>query len=855
MNSRFLLLLLAPLAVASCGSREPSIRNVLLISIDTLRADYLSSYGFPRPTTPHIDAIARQGVLFQNVLSPVPITLPAHSSMLTGTLPPHHGVHDNLNNRLADSNVTLAELLKGEGLLTGAIISSFVLDSRFNLRQGFDIYNDRFETVHKIHDLSERKGDETTRLARAFLEDHRGERFFLFLHYYDPHDGYEPPEPFASRFVDDHYAGEVAFADDCVGQVIDKLEELGLSDSTLLVITGDHGEMLGEHGELTHSYFVYQSALNVPLIFRVPGGKPRRVEHRVSLIDIMPTIASLLGIEAPKQVQGQDLSPWLNGGSAPAGDRLFYAESFTPTRYYGANSLLALVSKRWKYIETTRPELYDLGKDPQETANLLEQEPREAKALQSQLKRVLEARTQEAASGSQMALDEESRRRIESLGYFGGSHAGGELDFDRSKEDPKDLIEFYRSDQKLAELIRDKKHDEARVLCETMLRERPRFLEGHLQMARIAVAQGDSARALEFTSRAVKLGPDDAQAHLDFAAVLASRGKLDEAIAHYRRGLDLRPSATEARTGLARALVQRGRFDEAAIFLEEALAAQPESVEATVQLGFALASQGNLDGAIESYRRALALDPGSAEAHSYLGAALASRGNLDEAIDHFEKALQAEPDLAEVHDWLGVARRKQGRIEEAARHFREALRLAPRLASAHNNLGNLLGSQGKLPEAMREFREAIAADPQYGEAHNSLGLALRMTGEREEALAHFRAALAQKPDWPEPMNEIAWIVATRPDGTERDRKQAVRLAERAAELTGNREPVILDTLAAAYAASGDFERAAETAQKAVTLAAAHGSEGLASEIAKRLELYRQKKSFREPARMRGTGLQ
>ena len=319
---------------------EPQIKNVLLISIDTLRADYLSSYGFEPETTPHIDALAREGVLFKRVVSPVPQTLPAHSSMLTGTIPPYHGMHDNLGYQLSNSNVTLAEMLKDEGFTTGAIISSFVLDKKFNLSQGFDTYNDRFEEEHKILHLSERKGDEATRFATAWLEEHRKERFFLFLHYYDPHDGYDPPEPFASRFADDLYAGEVAFVDHCVGEVIRKIKDLKLFDSTLIVITSDHGEMLGEHGELTHQYFIYQSALRVPLIFKVPGRtEPREVESLVGLIDIVPTIAGLLGIDVPEQVQGEDLSPWLNGGNHPAEPRRFYAESVTPERYYDAAPL------------------------------------------------------------------------------------------------------------------------------------------------------------------------------------------------------------------------------------------------------------------------------------------------------------------------------------------------------------------------------------------------------------------------------------------------------------------------------------------------------------------------------------
>ena len=219
----FLVLLLVCSGLLTCSRSRPAVRNVLLISIDTLRADHLSAYGFPRPTTPNIDAVAREGVLFKNVRTPVPMTLPAHVSMFTGTLPPTHGLRDNLQNRLPEGSLTLAEMLKARGFTTGAIVSSFVLDRRFGLGQGFDRYDDRFQAVHKIGDLAERKGDEAARQARAWLDAHKDRPFFLFLHFYDPHDPYEPPEPFASQWKDHPYDGEVAFVDDCVGQVLQKL--------------------------------------------------------------------------------------------------------------------------------------------------------------------------------------------------------------------------------------------------------------------------------------------------------------------------------------------------------------------------------------------------------------------------------------------------------------------------------------------------------------------------------------------------------------------------------------------------------------------------------------------------------
>src|SRR5260221_63771 len=274
----FCLVLLGSALLPPSSRPRPAIRNVLLISIDTLRADRVSAYGFPRPTTPNIDAVAREGVLFRNVHTPVPMTLPAHVSMLTGTLPPTHGLRDNLVRRLPEGSMTIAEMLKAKGFTTGAVVSSFVLDRRFGTSQGFDSYDDRFQAVHKIGDLSERKGDEAARVATQWLDQHKGRPFFFFLHFYDPHEPYEPPEPFASEWKGHPYEGEVAFADHGVGLVIEKLRELGLYDSTLIVITGDHGEMLGEHGELNHGFFIYEGALRVPLVVRVPHaeGWPRQ---------------------------------------------------------------------------------------------------------------------------------------------------------------------------------------------------------------------------------------------------------------------------------------------------------------------------------------------------------------------------------------------------------------------------------------------------------------------------------------------------------------------------------------------------------------------------------------------------
>lgn len=875
-----LFLVLGPGLLLSCSGPRPAIRNVLLISIDTLRADRVSAYGFPRPTTPNIDAVAREGVLFENVHTPVPMTLPAHVSMLTGTLPPTHGLRDNLQNRLPEGSLTLAEMLKARGFVTGAIVSTFVLDRRFGVSQGFDSYDDRFIAVHKIGDISERKGDEATRLAGDWLDGHKDRPFFLFVHLYDPHDPYEPPEPFASQWKGSPYEGEVAFADHCAGQILEKLRQLGLYDETLIVIAGDHGEMLGEHGELNHGFFIYEGALRVPLIVRVPRARAsRQVDLPVSLIDIVPTVLSQVGAPLPKEVQGVDLSPWLAGQGAGARARPLYAETVTPTHYYGANSLLGVIADGWKYIETTRPELYDLRTDPAEAVNLLDREPQRADALGRTLVSILAAAGRAPGPAPEpAALDEASRQRLAALGYLGRSGDTSSNGFDRSKEDPKDLIGFFRKDQRLNKLVEDKDYAEARALCEDMLRQRPGFADCHLQMSKIAFAAGDVEAAFTAARKAVAVGPQNERAHVQLAGLLRQRGDLDGAIAHYRRALEIQPDAPETRTSLGRALAEKGELAEAAGLLGAAATAQPESAEAATQLGFVLAKQGKLDEAVLSYRRALALDPASAEAHAYLGSALASKAQWDEAITHFEQALEGRPENAELHDWLGVALREKGRSDEALGHFREAVRLAPglaiahfnlgralkqqgkleeavaqyrralaidpRLAAAHNSLGSILGSQGRLAEAAGHFREAVRIEPGDAEAHNNLGLALRMLGKDEEAIQHLRAALKLRGDWPAPMSELAWILATAADPKLRDPAEARRLAERAATQTSHGDPAVLDALAAAYAASGDWDRATATATTAVALAAKR-SPPMAEEIGQRLALYRNREPYRE----------
>jgi len=780
----------------------PKVCNILLISIDTCRADHLSCYGYGHRTTPTIDAIAQEGVLFSNVLSPVPLTLPSHSSMLTGTIPPYHGAHLNFDYQLGESAKTLAEILKGHGFTTGAVVSAFVLDSQFGLGQGFDTYHDRFGADLDRTGHEERKADETNRHAMSWLAEHGHVPFFLFLHYFDPHDPYEPPEPFASRFPGNPYAGEIAYTDHCIGQVIGKLKELGLYDSTLIVITADHGEMLG--------YFIYEAAVKVPLIFKLPGQRhPRRIEELVGLIDIVPTVCGLLGIEPGSDLQGMDLSGCVRDGTRPEQGRDLYCESLTATSY-DASSLLGVVTDRWKYIQTTRPELYDLARDPGESKNLVVVEAHRASDMRARLKEMLAKQLREG-SDSRLELDEKDRQRLESLGYVGGGSPSGAFAFDASKDDPKDLVDFHKSALKLIRLHSEKRYAEARSLCEQMLQQRPAFVEGYKLGGAIAREMGDHAEANLHFRRALELKPDDASMHNDLGLVLRSQNKPDEAISHFRRALEIRPDLLNAHCNLGNALLAQGKADEAMVHQQRALQIDPDFIEARYNLGNTLLAQDKADEAIASYQQVLQMSPGFTEARYNLGIALGSQGKMTEAIRCYQQVLQATPNDARVHCSLGIAMSEIGHFDEGIDHFRQALRLRPDDVESPYNLA----------------------------------LALEAQSQFAEASGHFREAARLKPDWPMPLNDLAWILSTCTDAGVRDASEAVELAERASELTGHKDAAILDTLAAAYAEAGLFDKAVTTAQEAIRLASAAETKELAEAIGKRLELYRHAKPYRE----------
>jgi len=747
----------------------PAIRRIVLISIDTCRADHLSCYGYEQPTTPRIDALASEGTRFSHAIAPVPMTLPSHCTMLTGVNPPTHGVHDNFEFRLADANVTLAEILAEHDFATGAFVSTFVLDERFGLAQGFDTYDDDVNNggVHG----NERRADATTEAALAWLDAHATDDFFLFVHYYDPHVVYEPPEPFRARF-DHPYDGEIAFVDHAVGRVLDRLTALDLDASTLVIVTADHGEMLGDHGENAHSFFIYQGAIHVPLIFRLPtakgDAKSAVISGPVGIIDIVPTVCGLLEIDPPGPLQGEDLTSVLRAEGSLDADRMIYAESFTPQRY-GANALTALVGRRWKLIQTTRPELYDVTVDPDEASNVATVHADVLEELQEALDDMIDEQRQDATD-SAATIDTAAARRLESIGYTSGGSidVGAAYAVDPDRSDPKDVLPLHRMHGKVNGLIEEKRYDKARTVCREMVVQHPEFAHGWINLGRIEMGRGD------FTA----------------------------AKSHLLRALDL----------------------------------EPDHADGQNRVGICLTHVGNADAAVPYFETALALDGQFAEAHSNFGVALVQLGRLDEAIDHYRKALDIDLDYPEAHLNLAMALEANGSASDALIHYENAAALIPSQFEARHRLALALASAGRTADALLHFAAAASFRPENANVRFALARALVMTGRSAEALPVLVETTRLKPDWPAALNAQAWILATHADAKVRDPIEALRLAQRAVELTQRTDGTMLDTLAAAYAAAADFDKAVAVSREALALPGIVDG-GLADEIQGRLRLY------------------
>jgi arylsulfatase A-like enzyme/cytochrome c-type biogenesis protein CcmH/NrfG len=622
------------LAWVGCA-RRPVFDSVLLVTLDTLRADHVSCYGRSPVATPALDGLAQRGARATRAWTPVPLTTPAHASILSGLYPPSHGVRNNARFRLPDGVTTLPEIMKASGAKTAAFVASFTTSRLFGLGQGFDVYDDDMGNDLRMGRRSQRPGDEVVDRALTWLAENGAGPFFLWVHLYDPHFPYEAPRAYAERFPGDPYSAEVAFTDAQVGRLVLALEKAGTAARTVVVAVADHGEGLGSHGEDRHGILLYEETLRVPLVFvapgRVVGGSV--IDAVASTVDVAPTILGLLGRSPATAMQGRDLL-----APTPPAPRRVYAETLYPHEEFGWSALYAARDGDLKYIESPEPELFDLGTDAGETKNLASERRAEARQLAKTLANeagglVDRARLAEAA-GLASGADPETIARLESLGYIAGGAAAGmgnEALPAVGGRSPREAMGDYGRFKSAQEMMREGRYAEAIQTLTALATSDPGNPQVLLKLAQAHERRGDAVKAEASLRELVTRQPEFFLGYGFLSDLLEKNGRYHDAAAVWRELLRLQPGYVAAQTRLARVELGAGRADDALQRLDRHVAAHPQDAEGWALLGQARVRQADAAGAMTAFQRALAIHPTEREAVEGAVELLVKAGRPDEA--------------------------------------------------------------------------------------------------------------------------------------------------------------------------------------------------------------------------------
>lgn len=695
---RLVVLSLLPIALASCGKvgSGPSNRTpVILISIDTLRSDHLPVYGYKGVETPNIDALRGDAVLYERAYSHTPLTLPSHSSMLTGLLPADHGMRDNIGFVLDRGVPTVQELLKKNGYATGAAVSAFVLRKETGLNRGFDFYDDQVEPLGDSTVIArvQRVGGETLASAQRWLsEQKKGEPFFLFFHMYDPHTPYTPPEPFLSRYSD-RYDGEIAYSDKVVGELIADLKQRGIYDKALVILLSDHGEGLNDHGEEEHGIFVYREAIQVPLLVKLPGGKHagETVSTPAALVDVFPTILEQTATPMPKSKSDAISLVKLMEGEKPA--RQIYSESYYPKLHFGWSDLHSLTDGEHHYIRAPIPELYDLKKDPAEKQNVLEQNRRTYNALRA----AIEPYVREAAQPT--AIDPDDAAKLAALGYIGSAAAvteGVEL------PDPKNTIGVFQEIRVAFTHFRNDELEQCVAICDRLLEDNDRILDLWDLKSKALGKMGRTDDAIAAAKEGLKRQPNTVALLSAVANLSILAGKLDDAEKHAE--LLLKPEAGQAHELLSRIYAERKDYARAKKEAQLAMDAGRDPANVLMTLALIAKQEDDLPGALRY---------------------------LDQAVDSIRT--KKNPRIPNLHFYRGDVLGRMGRAAEAEREFRQEIAFYPTQPDAYASLILLLAAAGRNEEATRVVFDLIKAAP-HAPSYVAVSESLSAIGDQRGAL-------------------------------------------------------------------------------------------------------------------------
>jgi arylsulfatase A-like enzyme/Tfp pilus assembly protein PilF len=688
---------LGPVALLALGCAPKADElNVLILTLDTTRASAFGAYGYDPARTPNFDRFsAERAVRFAHAITPVPITFPSHSTIMTGTYPVFHGVHDNDYYRLDDKVTTLAEILQGRGYTTAAFVGAYPLDSQVNLIQGFDLYDDDFEEDWTAAEkrartalsfgFLERKSDRVNLAVKRWLDEHATERFFLWVHYFDPHQPYDAAPPYDSLLADP-YDAEIAFMDEGFGNLLALLGQHGLLEHTLVVIVGDHGEAKGQHGEPTHASFVYDATINVPLWVAHPrlGTPGSAVPATVRTLDVAPTVLDLLGIEPPEEMQGRSLRPLLEdpnrGWEEPS-----LIESYYTRFQFGWAPLRGLVADGWKYIEGPKPELYEVGDDPDELTNLVERQPEKAAEMAERLIRLWRRMSADDPGRSATAAsDLETQRKLAALGYLTGTGSAS------SRARP------YPGPDELAEMPNPM--DQSATL---------NYINFSYELLRKLHFQ----EALSVARSGLQIDPGNSRLHLSVGRAAAALGLFDIATEAIERARSIDPDSPEGPELLGRIYLQRGEPQAAIQALSQAMNLGAVRRETLALVAAAYGAAGQIDQAIAHYQTALELDP-NVDVRLNLATLFVQQERWDEAREQLQKAQDRNPYSARVRFAIAQLYGLVGNIDFSRQQCEAVLRLEPQHLGAKALLGEILLRQGDDPErAASLLHEVIDSAP------------------------------------------------------------------------------------------------------------------------------------------------
>ncbi|MGC1788606.1 MAG: sulfatase-like hydrolase/transferase [Terriglobales bacterium] len=684
----------------------PNRPSVILITIDTVRADHVGCYGAQMVKTPTLDALAHDGVVFERAISQVPLTWPSHAVILTGTYPFQNGVQDFTGQPLAQQFRTVAQTFQQVGYATGAVISAFVLDRSWGLARGFDFYDDAFSAKtfeKKEPSLVDRPAGESVAHAIAWLKKTPRRPFFLWLHLYDPHSPYESPEPYRAEYGSHPYDGAIAYADHELGNLIAWLKQNHLYDSSLIVALSDHGESLGEHGEDEHGFFVYNATVHIPLIVKPPAGSGISAGRRrepVETTAVAPTLLELAGVKrapknsAPKSedsIYAQFQSPAVldnssfgktrsdkNQGRTETANNPAYSETFYPFSSFGWSPLHALESERFHFIEAPKPELYDLEADPGETHNIAAEQPATVAVFQEKLRTLLADNPFTRQAGSAGNLSPDAQDKLRALGYFGFRGPVSAESLKQGLADPKDKLWEFNAFLKATDDFQRHEDDQAEALLHEVQQKDPRIYV-------IPFMLGES---------------------------YLRQQNWDVAAEQLQRCLTLNPDFDHAMTGLARALAKLGRADEAKSWLHKALQINLENYRAWYELGL-LDQKTDPAAALAAYQKSIAIQPNFSPGQRETALAFFQQKDYAAAAIHLEKALALGLEDARLHNFLGICYSQTNRMSKAIREHQRAIELDPKLSEAHLNLGYAYQQMGKLNEARAEYATACQLEAKF----------------------------------------------------------------------------------------------------------------------------------------------